>query len=474
MKRLTIVVLVLVVMMMSMSASAQVDCPPGIEGDDCALYTEAMNNMLALESASFTFVQSTSFDMGFMAIDQSAYGTGQLVLDGAGNIVAASMELPEITNGMGGMFGGDPTTQAGAFVFVDGVMYFGSGDSLDTLEWESFTPEATDLQYMDLTLSGFIGLASESTLGIDPMDFGVTYSRVGDITLDDGRPVTAFSYDIPEISISELMEQAMDSGMDAGDLSALGLMGMDGTISGTSSLYIDPSVPVMFIGMDTNITITLDMSGMLGDATEGTEGLEGLGDLFGGDMGGGVVMEILFNEFNATFDITAPADATPMDSMRADGIRYTSGLTNIITTYFTNLATEESMGDFGNFGGDFGMGDAFYSGNCTPDSRTIISGGSISYGETVEGNLNLGEAAEWTFQGSTGDVVTIAMNSEDLDSYLELLGPDGSGLASDDDGQGYPNPRIDSFELPADGTYVIVACTYWTDEAGSYTLSLGN
>lgn len=471
MKRMMIAALVLMLAMMSMGASAQVDCPAGIEGADCDLYTQAIANAGASETASFTFSQSTVFDMMIMAIDQSASGAGQLVLDGAGNIVAASVELPEVTNNMGGMFGsGDgATTSALSFVYVDGVMYFGTGDSLDSLTWESFTPDEFDLDTMDLTLAGMIGTVDSSGMGIDPVSFGVTYSREDGVTLEDGTSVTAFSYDISEVSLSELMEEAINSAGDlGGDMAGLGLMGIDGTLTGTSSMYVDPNQPI-FLGMSADIDITLDMSGMMGDETEGVEGMD---SLFG-DMSGNVTMDMFFTDFNSSVEIVAPEGATEMDGVRADGIRYTSGLLNIIVTYSTNMATEAS------FSGDFGFdtgGYYYYSSNCTADTRTLVSGGSLSVGDSISGSLSAGEAAEWTFSGAAGDLVTISLSSpdEEIDPYLELLGPDGLGLASDDDGMGYPNSQISGYELPSDGTYTIVACTYWDDDAGVYELSLSN
>jgi predicted dehydrogenase len=100
-------------------------------------------------------------------------------------------------------------------------------------------------------------------------------------------------------------------------------------------------------------------------------------------------------------------------------------------------------------------------------------GGSIVCGQTVDGQVNSGDEDPWTFEGSSGGVVTIAMSETDgMDTYLELYGPDGSLLTEDDDsGRGEYDSRINRFRLPDDGTYTIVAREF-DYQGGSYRLSL--
>lgn len=85
-------------------------------------------------------------------------------------------------------------------------------------------------------------------------------------------------------------------------------------------------------------------------------------------------------------------------------------------------------------------------------------GSSLAYGEVGEGSLELGQTAEWTFPGSAGDVISIsaeAVNEMQMDTFLELFGPDDSRLAGDDDSGDISNALIESFELPVDGMYRI-------------------
>ena len=109
----------------------------------------------------------------------------------------------------------------------------------------------------------------------------------------------------------------------------------------------------------------------------------------------------------------------------------------------------------------------------------------ISYGQTVSGTLTTSSchsalrtssyAAPYTFNGTAGQQIVVALSSSSFDSYLHLYGPTGT-VAQDDDGGGGTNSRIPtstgSYTLPATGTYTIEATTYSPTTTGSFTLSL--
>ncbi|NEQ97223.1 MAG: trypsin-like serine protease [Cyanothece sp. SIO2G6] len=79
----------------------------------------------------------------------------------------------------------------------------------------------------------------------------------------------------------------------------------------------------------------------------------------------------------------------------------------------------------------------------------------------------------YAFNGQAGQAVTIAMDSTDVDSYLVLLDSGGNRVATDDDGGGSFNARIETV-LPNSGNYLIVANTYQARELGGYRLQLMN
>ena len=99
-------------------------------------------------------------------------------------------------------------------------------------------------------------------------------------------------------------------------------------------------------------------------------------------------------------------------------------------------------------------------------------GGTIGYDQTITGELsNDNYEINYQFEGRSGDIILIAMNatSQDprLDSYLSLLGTDGQEIAFDDDGGGNLNSLIGPVNLPADGTYTVVATRFQQSEGGS-------
>ncbi|MFN2480851.1 MAG: pre-peptidase C-terminal domain-containing protein [Pyrinomonadaceae bacterium] len=109
----------------------------------------------------------------------------------------------------------------------------------------------------------------------------------------------------------------------------------------------------------------------------------------------------------------------------------------------------------------------------------------ITVGETKNGTLGLGDCRlpadgsfidVYTFGGTSGQAISIAMNSNAFDAYLFLLSPSGSVVAEDDNGSGTTNARIPAFSgnftLPTNGTYTIYANSSLPGETGAYTLTL--
>lgn len=89
----------------------------------------------------------------------------------------------------------------------------------------------------------------------------------------------------------------------------------------------------------------------------------------------------------------------------------------------------------------------------------------LENGESAEGLFSGDVTAQlFGFLGSAGDVVTISMTQEedsDLDPYLVLLGPAGQVVAKDDDsGEVTSSALISEVELPANGSYFIIASSF--------------
>lgn len=78
-----------------------------------------------------------------------------------------------------------------------------------------------------------------------------------------------------------------------------------------------------------------------------------------------------------------------------------------------------------------------------------------------------------TFEGRAGQSISIAMSSEQLDSYLLLYGPGQEYLGENDDNGNSRNARLE-VTLPNNGTYFIFANSYGASEQGPYELSVSN
>jgi hypothetical protein len=115
---------------------------------------------------------------------------------------------------------------------------------------------------------------------------------------------------------------------------------------------------------------------------------------------------------------------------------------------------------------------------------------NINFDQIVGGALEPGDCASpvdgsyydaYSFEGLAGQQIVITMTAVSptdpglFDPYLYLLRPGETTLddltIQDDDGAGYPNPRI-KVTLSQSGTYTIIANTFGASQTGSYTLSL--
>ena len=106
--------------------------------------------------------------------------------------------------------------------------------------------------------------------------------------------------------------------------------------------------------------------------------------------------------------------------------------------------------------------------------------GSLSLGQAVTGSLDATDPKlpdsshfdQWTYEGRQGERIQITLESSEFDAYLILARQSGGSMesvAEDDDGAGEANARITA-ELPADGTYMILANSYGEGATGAYTL----
>ncbi|HEX2622611.1 MAG TPA: PPC domain-containing protein, partial [Phototrophicaceae bacterium] len=145
---------------------------------------------------------------------------------------------------------------------------------------------------------------------------------------------------------------------------------------------------------------------------------------------------------------------------------------------YTIMATRFQE-ELGTLSGDFSL--TLTNGVEAPPTETGGSseGTNLRYGDSVSGTItDTTSSVNYTFEGKSGDTVTIRMRVDNgsLDPYLQLLDASGSVLIeNDDDPNGNRDSAIEVFELPADGTYTIVATRFQGElggTVGDFTLSL--
>jgi hypothetical protein len=185
----------------------------------------------------------------------------------------------------------------------------------------------------------------------------------------------------------------------------------------------------------------------------------------------GDVITLVMNATNGTLD-------TYLKLLNPSGTQVTGdddggeGTNSLINAYslsangtYTIVATRYS-GSNGSSSGEYSLS---LSKQATVSGAT--GGGSISYDQTVSGSItNTDYEDRWTFSGTTGDVITIAMNASNttLDTFLRLLNPSGNPATSDDDTGEGNNSLISAYSLPANGTYTIVAMRYNGSSGSGY------
>jgi hypothetical protein len=96
----------------------------------------------------------------------------------------------------------------------------------------------------------------------------------------------------------------------------------------------------------------------------------------------------------------------------------------------------------------------------TEESTDILTLPILLDGEPLELTLeDTTGAILAVFNASEGDVVDISMTSDDFDPFIAVFDADAVPVSMNDDGDGLDS-FIEGFEVPADGSYFILATTF--------------
>ncbi len=107
------------------------------------------------------------------------------------------------------------------------------------------------------------------------------------------------------------------------------------------------------------------------------------------------------------------------------------------------------------------------------NSSTVTSGGGpLPLGTPQNAVLKRGRSHEWTFEGETGQIINLTMNSADFDTFLELRDGEGNSLAENDDIHGSSNSAFELLTLPGSGAYTVIARGLSETDGGDYEITL--
>lgn len=395
--------------------------------------------------------------------------------DGAGDLNSriAAFELPEdgtytiVVRSYENQFGGNPIT----------------GEYTLTLESEDeavvVEPEEGQIAYGDTV---------EGTL--DDSEAGVTYTfegEAGDVVTirlesDDFDPfLVLLDEDGEEVTVDDDGAGSLNAQISGFELPEDGTY----TIVVTSFSNRSSGTPITgdyvltLAAGDEPVVVQSDGDEIAyGDIIEGelSNNAEGVRYTFEGEMGDEVSITLESDDFDAYLilydedgnELTFNDDFGGSTDSRISGLLPYSGSYTILVTSFNSVTT--------------GVGvSGEYTLTLEGDGQQVVTGeieiaGQINSGDSRSNSVNNSMGIGYTFEGRAGDVVRIALTSNDFDPYLILLDPDGREIAYDDDGGGGLNSQIRNFELPEDGTYTIVVSSFLTQAdgqsfSGEFTLS---
>lgn len=227
--------------------------------------------------------------------------------------------------------------------------------------------------------------------------------------------------------------------------------------------------------------------GVTGEFTlERGDGTDPDGDLarpvtFQGSRGDSVVITMASEAFDTHLMLEGPNGAVVAEN---DDIEF---LTNTDSRIRTTLGATGTYtvwcGSFDGGTGPFTLSlERAASTGSTATGSGGVSAASITYGESRTFTLERGDgrdpryadlAKPVTFDGTSGDRVTITMESGAFDAYLVLEDPNGSIVTQNNDisGAGGTDSQI-RLTLSESGAYTIWAGSLSGDATGSFTLSL--
>jgi hypothetical protein len=204
------------------------------------------------------------------------------------------------------------------------------------------------------------------------------------------------------------------------------------------------------------------------------QGFLGLGDLqmwsFSGSMGNSIQLRMGTTNFSPRLDVYGPDGTLLSSAFTANSGYHDTGLALRLTNSgtFTVVASSYYLNSYGGYSLNLAQ---------IPGSFTISpgqSGGPLTNGFLHQATLGTGALNMWSFSGNAQDNVELRIGTASFSPRLDLYGPDGALLSSAfTANSGYRDAQI-NLELTNDGTFTLVASSYYFNDSGDYTLTLAH
>jgi hypothetical protein len=173
------------------------------------------------------------------------------------------------------------------------------------------------------------------------------------------------------------------------------------------------------------------------------------------------------SQFEAEIEIYGPTGELVASATSRDGIAQRDALIPMMPVPLTGVYVVFVKGL-----NDESTGDYYVSYGVGPSREDTLRG--LTQSDTVYNGdvLRRGLRDVWSLPLNAGDIITAAVSptTDTLDPFLELVGPDGSLVATDDNGGGGRNPLINSARAPVSGIYRLRVTPVNAASFGPYTL----
>lgn len=198
---------------------------------------------------------------------------------------------------------------------------------------------------------------------------------------------------------------------------------------------------------------------------------------FDGRAGQRITIDMSSNEIDTYLILLDPSGVDIMqDDDGGGGTNSRISITLPTSGTYTLFANSYGAGEIGRYTLQVTDSASAALPQSTPPTGTVGSFILNEQGNLGPGALVLQEDGsyyrEHSFYGTSGQTVTIAMESNEFDTYLILLGPNGELIDQNDDAApGNLNSRL-TVTLPRTGSYTIYANSYDSSGRGRYTLTV--